>query len=328
MVEADRRVTLREFVLLTLLRQRLREGAGQPIRTQFRKIEEVAADAHARAVAGFAERTGQAAFEKGAAVLKLGWQAPLAREALTTAKVSESLERLRHLSPFAKPGILKACFEAAAADGVLRLAGGRAGAHGRGDARLPGAAAARRAGSRRRSRVKTFFEHQSLARRNTKVMVVLFALAVVAVIVAVDWCSPLSGMWSHRRLRRCRPASTSAGALGTAALILIVSLVQHRAPGAAAARRWRGMVGARRGARPTPPIRSSGACATWSRRWRSPSGVRVPEVYVMDERARHQRLRRRLGRVGRGGGGDARHARDADARRAAGRGRRTSSATS
>jgi len=118
-VEADRRVTLREFVLLTLLRQRLREGAGQAIRTQFKKIEEVAADAHAvLSLVSF----DQAAFEKGAAVLKLGWQAPIARETLTTAKVSESLERLRHLSPFAKPGILKACFEAAAADGVLRLA--------------------------------------------------------------------------------------------------------------------------------------------------------------------------------------------------------------
>jgi Zn-dependent protease with chaperone function len=122
-VEADRRVTLREFVLLTLLRQRLREGAGQPIRTQFQKIEEVAPDAHAivSLVALSAKDGAQPAFEKGAAVLKLGWTAPLGREALSTAKVSEALERLRHLSPWAKPGLLKACFEAAAADGVLRL---------------------------------------------------------------------------------------------------------------------------------------------------------------------------------------------------------------
>jgi Tellurite resistance protein TerB len=60
-----------------------------------------------------------AAFDKGAAVLKLGWTAPLPRQGLDTAKVSAALERIRHLSPFAKPGILKACFEAAAADGVL-----------------------------------------------------------------------------------------------------------------------------------------------------------------------------------------------------------------
>jgi Zn-dependent protease with chaperone function len=118
-VEADRRVTLREFVLLTLLRQRLREGAGQPIRTQFRKIEEVAADAHLVLSLVSLDKT---AFDKGAAVLKLGWQEPIARQTLTTAKVGESLERLRHLAPFAKPGILKACFEAAAADGVMRLA--------------------------------------------------------------------------------------------------------------------------------------------------------------------------------------------------------------
>ncbi len=118
-VEADRRVTLREFVLLTLLRQRLREGAGQPIRTQFRRIEEVAADAH---VVLSLVSLDPSAFEKGAAVLKLGWQAPLGRDALTLAAVSASLERLRHLSPFAKPALLKACFEATAADGVFRLA--------------------------------------------------------------------------------------------------------------------------------------------------------------------------------------------------------------
>jgi Zn-dependent protease with chaperone function len=118
LVEADRRVTLREFVLLTFLRQRLREGAGQPIRTQFRRIEELAPDAH---VVLSLVSLDNAAFEKGAAVLELGWQAPLARVALTTAKVNDSLERLRHLAPFAKPALLKACVEAAAADGVFRL---------------------------------------------------------------------------------------------------------------------------------------------------------------------------------------------------------------
>ena len=117
-VEADRRVTLREFVLLTLLRQRLREGAGQPIRAQFRRVADVAADAY---VVLSLVSLDTAAFEKGAAVLKLGWQAPLARETLTTAKVSEALERVRHLAPFEKPALLKACVEAAVADGVFRL---------------------------------------------------------------------------------------------------------------------------------------------------------------------------------------------------------------
>jgi uncharacterized tellurite resistance protein B-like protein len=117
-VEADRRVTLREFVLLTYLRQRLREGAGQPIRTQFRRIEEVAADA--RVVISLLARTSAdpaAAFAKGAGVLKLGWTEPAERLDIKT--VGEALERLRHLAPLAKPAVLKACMESANADGLF-----------------------------------------------------------------------------------------------------------------------------------------------------------------------------------------------------------------
>jgi Zn-dependent protease with chaperone function len=123
LVAADRRVTLQEFVLLTFLRQRLREGAGQPIATRYRTIEEVSGDAHAvvSMVALAAKEGAGEAFEKGAAVLKLGWGAPLGAQALTLPKIDEALERLRHLAPFAKPGVLKACVAAAAADGSFRL---------------------------------------------------------------------------------------------------------------------------------------------------------------------------------------------------------------
>jgi Zn-dependent protease with chaperone function len=123
-IEADGRVTLREFVLLVFLRQRLRAGAGQPIATRFREVGQVADDAHVvlSLVAAAVPGGGQAAFAKGAAVLKLGWTAPLQVEALGTARIGESLERLRHLAPFAKPGVLKACVETAAADGAFHLA--------------------------------------------------------------------------------------------------------------------------------------------------------------------------------------------------------------
>ena len=120
-VEADRRVTLGEFVLLTYLRQRLREGAGQPIRTQFRRIEEVAADAHI--VVSLLARSSPdpgTAFARGAALLKLGWTKPV--EQLDTRKVSDALERLRHLAPLAKPAVIKACMAAANADGVFNTA--------------------------------------------------------------------------------------------------------------------------------------------------------------------------------------------------------------
>ena len=123
-VEADGRVTLREFVLLVFLRQRLREGAGQPIATRFRELGQLADDAHVvlSLVAAVARGGEQAAFERGAAVLKLGWTAPLPVQALGTARLGEALERLRHLAPFAKPALLKACVEVAAADGVFNLA--------------------------------------------------------------------------------------------------------------------------------------------------------------------------------------------------------------
>jgi hypothetical protein len=123
-VEADRRVTLKELVLLTYLRQRLREGAGQPIPTRYRKVEEVAGDVHVvlSLVAHAARGATQAAFAKGAAVLKLAAQEPLGAESLNAERIATSLERLRQLAPFAKPGVLKSCVESAAADGVFRLA--------------------------------------------------------------------------------------------------------------------------------------------------------------------------------------------------------------
>jgi len=125
-VEADRRVTVTEFILHSLLRQRLREGAGQPIPTRFRALAEVADDAQLvlSLVAFAAGKDAKGAYEKGAAVLGLGARPWLGPEALDTARIRNALERLRQLAPFVKPTLLKACLEAAAADGVFRLAEG------------------------------------------------------------------------------------------------------------------------------------------------------------------------------------------------------------
>ncbi len=124
-----------------------------------------------------------------------------------------------------------------------------------------------------------FFEHQGLARRNTRLMVVLFALAVVATVIAVDVAV---GVVYALSAGEPAPASVYvAGALATAALILLVSLfnIVRLAEGGVAVAR---MVGARRIAPDTAdPL---------ERRLRNvveemaiASGVRVPEVYVMDE---------------------------------------------
>jgi hypothetical protein len=117
-------VTLNEFVLLTLLRQRLREGAGEPIAARYRKLGEIAEDARTllSLVARVSGDASGKAFAAGARVLELGWDAPSEGEKLTSASVSASLERLRLLAPFAKPALLRACVETVMADGRLRVA--------------------------------------------------------------------------------------------------------------------------------------------------------------------------------------------------------------
>jgi Zn-dependent protease with chaperone function len=123
-----------------------------------------------------------------------------------------------------------------------------------------------------------FFEHQRLARRNSRIMVLLFAAAVIAVVVAVDLVLGALYAWSAGE---AAPAAVYvAGAAATVALVLCVSLfnVARLAEGGVAVAR---MIGARR----VPP----GTTDPLERRLCNvveemaiASGVRVPEVYVMD----------------------------------------------
>jgi len=61
------------------------------------------------------------AFKAGVPVLGIELEAPLAVAELSTRRVSEALERLRVLAPLQKPRILKACMQAANADGAFAL---------------------------------------------------------------------------------------------------------------------------------------------------------------------------------------------------------------
>jgi len=123
-VEADSKVTLAEFVLATLLRQQLREGAGNPIPTRYRALGEV--DGELRTVLSLVAHAALAdtalAYAKGAEYLSLNVREPVPPEDLSTARVGEALERLRVLAPLAKPRVIKACLEVASADGIITLA--------------------------------------------------------------------------------------------------------------------------------------------------------------------------------------------------------------
>lgn len=122
-IEVDGRVSLAQLVLATFLRQHLREGAGRPIAARYRAVGEVAEDA--RVVLNLIAQAGgggASAYEKAAAGLGLEASEPPPVAALTYARLREALERLRLLAPLAKPRLLKACVDCAAADGCFRIA--------------------------------------------------------------------------------------------------------------------------------------------------------------------------------------------------------------
>lgn len=142
----------------------------------------------------------------------------------------------------------------------------------------------------------TFFEHQHLARRNTRVMVVLFLLAVAGVVIAVDAVIATLYIWNLDTTFTL-PAGTKpgllavyrhvpgalylGGALVTAGVILVVSAVNvaKLASGGAAVAE---MIGARRLAPATAdPLERR--LLNVVEEMAIASGVRVPAVYVMDD---------------------------------------------
>ena len=128
----------------------------------------------------------------------------------------------------------------------------------------------------------SFFENQHLARRNTKVLVLLYAFAVAGVILAVDLV--LAGVYAWNadwqvagrelgwamRLRMVPKSLYVWGALGTGLVILAVSAwhILQLASGARPSPIW----SAPAASLPIRAIRSSGASSTWSRKCPSPRG--------------------------------------------------------
>ena len=143
-----------------------------------------------------------------------------------------------------------------------------------------------------------FFEHQESARKRTRIMLVLYLLAVFAVIVAVDFVIAVAWTWMHFGAVVTEPTAPGwvgvlqtiptrvylLGALGTLAVILGASLAQTLklgAGGAAVAE----MMGARR-VKPHSGDLLEQRLMNVVEEMSIASGVRIPAVYVMDgERA-------------------------------------------
>ncbi len=143
-----------------------------------------------------------------------------------------------------------------------------------------------------------FFEHQESARKRTRIMLVLYLLAVMAVVVAVDFVIAVAWTWMHFGTVVTEPAAPGwvgvlqtiparvyvFGALGTLAVILGASLAQTLklgAGGTAVAE----MMGARRVQRHSGDLLEQ-RLMNVVEEMSIASGVRVPAVFVMDgERA-------------------------------------------
>ncbi|MBI4207645.1 MAG: M48 family metalloprotease, partial [Betaproteobacteria bacterium] len=149
-IHADRRVSLHEFVVLTLMRSQLaprptsapprsvrpfaffsqrvpRLTSGAP---KFKSIEEVRAETllllSLVAYAGCArgperDREFAAAFRAGATEMGLADASPIGRDATQLDAVGAALENLRGLAPLAKAVLVKGLFAAVTADGTIRV---------------------------------------------------------------------------------------------------------------------------------------------------------------------------------------------------------------
>ena len=122
-IEADRKITLGEFVLLTLCRSQIQREEKRPLPAQTRSIVAVAGEAAVLlSLLAHAGKGGMAAFDKGMAALGVAGGVLRAPSELNIDAVESALNGLKLLAPLKKPLFIKACVAAAMADDKLTLA--------------------------------------------------------------------------------------------------------------------------------------------------------------------------------------------------------------
>jgi Zn-dependent protease with chaperone function/tellurite resistance protein len=123
--EADRKITLREFALLTVLRRRLGSDPKRPAPVRYRDIDAVAGEA-TLVLSLLAQAGGGAepALYKGMAALGLKSGMLTERSRLNLTTVDSALDELAQLAPLKKPLLIKACLEVVMADGKITVAEG------------------------------------------------------------------------------------------------------------------------------------------------------------------------------------------------------------
>src|SRR6266850_498794 len=124
-IEADHKVTLGEFVLLTLCRSQIQKEPKRPPAVKYRSVDAVATEAAVLlSLLAHSGKGGMAAFDKGMAALGAAGGVLRAPSELSIGVVESALNELNLLAPLKKPQLIKACVATAMADDKLTLAEG------------------------------------------------------------------------------------------------------------------------------------------------------------------------------------------------------------
>jgi len=121
-IHADRRVSLHEFVVLTLVRMQLGPKPGKADRSVVQLKNEIAILLSLVSHAGTQPEGAAKAFAAGAKQLGLADLALNDRTSLSLPAAGEALDKLRSLAPLAKGELVGALFAAVTADGKVRIA--------------------------------------------------------------------------------------------------------------------------------------------------------------------------------------------------------------
>jgi Zn-dependent protease with chaperone function len=121
-IEADRKVTLGEFVLLTLCRSQIQSEERHPLPARYRSVAAVGGEAAVLiSLLAHARKGGMAAFDKGMAALGVAGGVLRSPSELNIVAVEGALNELKLLAPLKKPLFIKACVAAAMVDDKLTL---------------------------------------------------------------------------------------------------------------------------------------------------------------------------------------------------------------
>ena len=122
LIETDRRVTLEEFVVATMLEATLGERAGRAVPVSYRTLEPLAEDARLVLSLIAHATNGDSAASFALGLKELGLPLTLIDvSAISLVDVKAALARLNQLAPMQKPRLVKALVQCALADGKLSL---------------------------------------------------------------------------------------------------------------------------------------------------------------------------------------------------------------